>query len=42
MKKASKEIVVITAIGNTVLINDESAGRCKSTLKTKRENVSSP
>ena len=39
MKNASKEIVVITAIGRTVLINDESAGLCKLILKIKRENV---
>lgn len=34
--------MVITVMGETLLMNDESIGRCNIILKTKREYVSSP
>jgi hypothetical protein len=42
MKKASRDIVVITAMGKTLFINDETAGRFNEMLKTNLEYVSSP
>jgi len=37
MKKASRAIVVITAIGKTPLMKAEMVDLCKTTVETKRE-----
>ena len=42
MNKANKEIAVITDIGSTLLMKDETNGLAMVTLKLKRENDWSP